>query len=101
MPSVVVLEAIFGENDRIAAANRADFGAAGVRVVNLMSPPGAGKTTLLRESLVRLQGRARVGIVEGDIETSLDADRLEGLGASVALVNTGDGFGGECHLDAR
>ena len=97
---VVVLEAIFGENDRVAAANRADFDAAGVRVVNLMSSPGAGKTTLLRESLVRLQGRARVGIVEGDIETSLDADRLEGLGASVALVNTGDGFGGECHLDA-
>ncbi len=97
---VVVLEAIFGENDRIAAANRADFTAAGVRVVNLMSSPGAGKTTLLRETLVRLQGRARVGIVEGDIETSLDADRLDGLGASVALVNTGDGFGGECHLDA-
>jgi len=97
---VVVLEAIFGENDRVAAANRADFDAAGVRVVNLMSSPGAGKTTLLRESLLRLQGRARVGIVEGDIETSLDADRLEGLGASVALVNTGDGFGGECHLDA-
>ena len=97
---VVVLEAIFGENDRVAAANRADFAAAGVRVVNLMSSPGAGKTTLLRETLVRLQGRARVGIVEGDIETSLDADRLEGLGASVALVNTGDGFGGECHLDA-
>jgi hydrogenase nickel incorporation protein HypB len=75
---VVVLEAIFGENDRVAAANRADFAAAGVRVVNLMSSPGAGKTTLLRETLVRLQGRARVGIVEGDIETSLDADRLEG-----------------------
>ena len=74
--------------------------AAGAVCVNLMSSPGAGKTTLLRETLVRLQGRARVGIVEGDIETSLDADRLEGLGASVALVNTGDGFGGECHLDA-
>jgi hydrogenase nickel incorporation protein HypB len=97
---VAVLEAIFGENDRVAAANRADFTSAGVRVVNLMSSPGAGKTTLLRETLVRLQGRTRIGVIEGDIETSIDADRLEGLGASVALVNTGNGFGGECHLDA-
>jgi hydrogenase nickel incorporation protein HypB len=97
---IAVLEAVFDENDRVAAANRAGFAAAGVRVVNLMSSPGAGKTTLLRETLVRLQGWVRVGIVVGDIETSLDADRLDGLGASVALVNTGDGFGGECHLDA-
>ena len=97
---VQVLEAIFDENDRVAAANRADFAEHGVRVVNLMSSPGAGKTTLLRETLVRLQGKSRVGIIEGDIETSIDADRLEGLGASVALVNTGNGFGGECHLDA-
>jgi hydrogenase nickel incorporation protein HypB len=97
---VQVLEAIFDENDRVAASNRADFAEHGVRVVNLMSSPGAGKTTLLRETLVRLQGKSRVGIIEGDIETSIDADRLEGLGASVALVNTGNGFGGECHLDA-
>ena len=97
---VEVLEAIFGENDRVAAANRADFEAHGVRVVNLMSSPGAGKTTLLRETLIRLQGQRRVGIIEGDIETSIDADRLTGLGALIALVNTGEGFGGECHLDA-
>lgn len=97
---VEVLERIFGENDQTAAANRADFDAAGVTVVNLMSSPGAGKTTLLRETLRRLHGQARFGIVEGDIETSLDADRLEGFGASIALVNTGNGFGGECHLDA-
>ncbi|MHB9863571.1 hydrogenase nickel incorporation protein HypB [Streptomyces sp. YIM S03343] len=97
---VEVLEAIFGENDRLAAANRADFDAAHVRVVNLMSSPGAGKTMLLRRTLERLAGKLRVGIVEGDIETSLDADRLQGFGAAVALINTGDGFGGECHLDA-
>ena len=95
-----VLTRIFDENDRTAAANRAEFAAAGVRVVNLMSAPGAGKTTLLRETLARLGGRLRIGIVEGDIETSLDADRLAGFGAAVALINTGDGFGGECHLDA-
>ncbi|WP_128378737.1 hydrogenase nickel incorporation protein HypB [Streptomyces cavernae] len=97
---VEVLEAIFDENDRLAAANRADFDAAHVRVVNLMSSPGAGKTMLLRRTLQRLAGKVRVGIVEGDIETSLDADRLQGFGAAIALVNTGQGFGGECHLDA-
>lgn len=97
---VTVLERIFDENDRIAAANRADLAAAGVFAVNLMSSPGAGKTSLLRETLARLQGKVRIGIVEGDIETSLDADRLAGFGAAVELVNTGNGFGGECHLDA-
>jgi hydrogenase nickel incorporation protein HypB len=97
---VEVLEAIFGENDRTAAANRAEFAAAGVRAVNLMSSPGAGKTTLLRETLSRLAGRLRIGVIEGDIETSLDADRLAGFGAEIALINTGNGFGGECHLDA-
>jgi hydrogenase nickel incorporation protein HypB len=97
---IAVLERIFDENDRVAAANRADLDAAGTRCVNLMSSPGAGKTALLRETLIRLGDRLRIGIVEGDIETSLDADRLAGLGAVVELVNTGNGFGGECHLDA-
>jgi hydrogenase nickel incorporation protein HypB len=97
---VMVLERIFDENDRVAAGNRADLAAGGVFAVNLMSSPGAGKTTLLRETLIRLQGTLRVGVIVGDIETSLDADRLAGLGALVELVNTGNGFGGECHLDA-
>jgi hydrogenase nickel incorporation protein HypB len=97
---VDVLERILGENDRTAEANRADFDRHGVHVLNMMSSPGAGKTTLLRETLVRLQGELRIGIVEGDIETSIDADRLSGLGAPISLVNTANGFGGECHLDA-
>ena len=97
---VDVLEQILGENDRIADANRSDFHDSGVRVINLMSSPGAGKTTLLRETLIRLGGALRIGIIEGDIETSIDADRLSGLGAAVSLVNTANGFGGECHLDA-
>ena len=97
---VEVLERIFGENDKTAAANRASLAAHGVVAVNLMSSPGAGKTTLLRETLARLKGETRIGIVEGDIETSLDADRLSGFGAEITLVNTGNGFGGECHLDA-
>ncbi len=98
---VQVLERIFDENDRAAAGNRAALDASGVRCINLMSSPGAGKTTLLATTLAYLRDRGiRAGVVEGDIETSLDADRLDGLGAQVALLNTGDGFGGECHLDA-
>ncbi len=97
---VMVLENILSENDRVAGENRRDLQAAGVRTVNLMSSPGAGKTMLLQRTLAALGGRLRVGVLEGDIATSLDADRLEGLGAAVALVNTEAGFGGECHLDA-
>src|SRR5882762_2318816 len=97
---VMVLENILSENDRVADENRRDLRAAGVRTVNLMSSPGAGKTTLLRRTLVALRDRLRIGVLEGDIATSIDADRLEGLGAAVSLVNTDAGFGGECHLDA-
>ncbi|MBS4727595.1 hydrogenase nickel incorporation protein HypB [Mycobacterium sp. SM1] len=97
---IVVLERIFAENDQTAAANRRDFDNAGVAAVNLMSSPGAGKTAVLQATLRRLQGQVRIGVIEGDIETSLDADRLDGFGAAVALINTANGFGGECHLDA-
>ncbi|MHB1740166.1 MAG: hydrogenase nickel incorporation protein HypB, partial [Actinomycetes bacterium] len=97
---VSVLERIFDENDRTAAANRADLDRARVRAINVMSSPGAGKTTLLERTLERLSGLIRIGVIEGDIATSLDADRLAGHGAQIALLNTGDGFGGECHLDA-
>lgn len=98
---VQVLERVFSENDAAAEANRAALDAAGVRCVNVMSSPGAGKTALLARTLAHLQeaGR-RAGVVVGDIETSLDADRLGGMGAQVSLVNTAAGFGGECHLDA-
>lgn len=97
---IEVLEDIFTENDRRAADNRRRFDSAGVVAVNLMSSPGAGKTTLLERTLTELAERCRVGIIEGDIETALDADRLRALGARVSLLNTGHGFGGECHLDA-
>ncbi|WP_061006944.1 hydrogenase nickel incorporation protein HypB [Mycolicibacterium mucogenicum] len=97
---VLVLERIFHENDQTAAANRLDFDSAGLTAVNLMSSPGAGKTTLLERTLRRLHEQLRIGIIEGDIETSIDADRLSGFNAAVSLINTADGFGGECHLDA-
>ena len=97
---VMVLEQILSENDRVAASNRADLARHGIRTVNLMSSPGAGKTTLLAKTIPALAGKLRLGVVEGDIATSLDADELTDLGAQVSLINTNAGFGGECHLDA-
>jgi hydrogenase nickel incorporation protein HypB len=98
---ISILENLLSENDRVADANGRDLMAAGIRAVNLMSSPGAGKTTLLKHTLARLGGAVRIGILEGDIATTLDADELEGAGArAISVVNTSAGFGGECHLDA-
>ena len=97
---IMVLEQILGENDRVADENRAELAGHGIRTVNLMSSPGAGKTALLARTIPALCDRLRIGVVEGDIATSLDADALTDLGAQVSLVNTNAGFGGECHLDA-
>jgi hydrogenase nickel incorporation protein HypB len=98
---VEILESLLSENDRVADANRHAFAQAGVRAVNLMSSPGAGKTTLLKRTLHALGSSLRIGVLEGDIATTLDADELDGAGATaIAVVNTSAGFGGECHLDA-
>ena len=98
---VEILENLLSENDRVADSNRDAFARAGVRTVNLMSSPGAGKTTLLKRTLRQLGDSLRIGVLEGDIATTLDADELEGAGATaIAVVNTSAGFGGECHLDA-
>ena len=97
---VRVVEGVLDANDTIAAANRADFDRANVTVVNLMSAPGAGKTTLLERVLGRLEG-VRAGVLEGDVQGSLDADRVASLHVPVAQINTDPGFGGECHLDAN
>jgi hydrogenase nickel incorporation protein HypB len=97
---VRVVEGILDANDTIARANRADFDAAGVTVVNLMSAPGAGKTSLLEAVVRRLEG-IRIGVLEGDVQGSLDAERLASLHVPVTQLNTDPGFGGECHLDAN
>ncbi len=96
---VRVVEGVLDANDTIARANRDDFDRAGVTVVNLMSAPGAGKTTLLERVLGGLGVRA--GVLEGDVQGSLDADRLASLHVPVIQLNTDPGFGGECHLDAN
>jgi hydrogenase nickel incorporation protein HypB len=97
---VKVLEDALDANTTIAQANRADFDRAGVTVVNVMSAPGAGKTTLLERVLPALDG-VRAGVLEGDVQGSLDADRLAAVHVPVVQLNTGNGFGGECHLDAN
>jgi hydrogenase nickel incorporation protein HypB len=95
-----VLESIFAENDVRADINRDIFARNGIRALNLMSSPGSGKTTVLAATLDELAGEVAVGVVEGDIATDLDAARLGGRGAQISLLNTSEGFGGECHLDA-
>jgi Ni2+-binding GTPase involved in maturation of urease and hydrogenase len=97
---VRVVEDALDANNTIAAANRADFDRAGVAVVNFMGAPGAGKTALLERVLHDL-GDVRAGVLEGDVQGSMDADRLASLHVPVTQLNTGAGFGGECHLDAN
>ena len=97
---VKVVEEALDANNTIATANRADFDRDGVRVVNFMSAPGAGKTSLLERVLGDLGG-IRPGVLEGDVQGSMDADRLAHLHVPVTQLNTDSGFGGECHLDAN
>ena len=97
---VRIVEDALDANNTIARANREDFDSAAVRVVNLMSAPGAGKTTLLEAALRELLP-IRAGVLEGDVQGSLDADRIAHLHIPVVQLNTGSGFGGECHLDAN
>ena len=99
---VRIVEDALDANNTIARANRDDFDRAGVTVVNFMSAPGAGKTTLLERSLEGLAEEGlRVGVLEGDVQGSFDADRLAVLNIPVVQLNTDNGFGGECHLDAN
>src|SRR5665213_2373564 len=97
---VRVVQDALDANNTIARANRDDFDRAGVTVVNFMSAPGAGKTTLLERVAADLPG-VRVGVLEGDVQGSMDADRLATLHVPVVQLNTDSGFGGECHLDAN
>ncbi|GIK09739.1 MAG: hydrogenase accessory protein HypB [Anaerolineaceae bacterium] len=94
---IPVVENILNANDKLANENRARLDAAGVFAINLMASPGAGKTSLIEQTLPRLAGRARVAVVDGDIATSLDAERAAAAGALASIqINTG----GDCHLDA-
>jgi hydrogenase nickel incorporation protein HypB len=94
---VPVVEKILGANETLAEKNRARLDEHNVFGINLMASPGAGKTSLIEQTLPRLAERYRIAVIDGDIATSIDADRAAEAGADIAVqVNTG----GNCHLDA-
>lgn len=93
---VPVLEKILSANEHLAEEIRSRLDEAGVYSLNFMASPGAGKTSLIEQTVKHLAGRLRVAVIDGDIATSIDADRAAAAGALAVQINTG----GECHLDA-
>ena len=92
---IQVRKNILGENDRMAAENRAMFADNGVYVINLMGSPGSGKTSVLEKTMEKLKGELRMAVIEGDLFTSKDADRIAKHEVPVIQINTSGG----CHLD--
>ena len=95
--AIAVLEGLLSENDRLAAHNREHFDRHGVLALNLMSSPGSGKTRLLEETIAALSGEVRIAVVEGDLETENDAQRIRDKGVEAVQITTGTA----CHLDAH
>jgi hydrogenase nickel incorporation protein HypB len=95
--AVAIERDILSRNDALANANRRQFTTKGIFALNLVSSPGSGKTTLLVETIRRLSGDLPIAVIEGDQQTSRDADRIRATGAKAVQVNTGKG----CHLDAH
>jgi hydrogenase nickel incorporation protein HypB len=93
---IEIKEDIFDANNRLANENRTKLNQARVLALNLMASPGAGKTSLIEKTVDNLIGKIRIGVIDGDIATSIDADRAAAAGATAIQINTG----GECHLDA-
>lgn len=93
---VTVIERIMGVNERLAAENRALLDEAHIFSLNIMASPGAGKTSLIERTVKSLAGDFSIAVIDGDIATSIDADRAATAGAVAVQINTG----GECHLDA-
>ena len=96
MAEIQVMKNILGENDRVAAENQALFAEKNVYVINLMGSPGAGKTSVLEKTMEKLKDKLKMAVIEGDLFTSKDADRIEKHGVPVIQINTAGG----CHLDA-
>ena len=94
---ISVVRDILEANDRIARQNRELFDESGLLVINLMSSPGAGKTSLLEKTIDALSNELRIGIIEGDVQSSQDAERIAEKGVPVVQINTG----GACHLDGN
>ena len=96
MPRINLNEAVLSKNDIVARRLRARLKAAGTAVINLASSPGSGKTTLLEKLLPRIAQKYRVAVIEGDLRTENDANRLRKLGIKAVQIQTGDA----CHLEA-
>jgi len=94
---VPVVRNILQANERLAAENRRRFDEAGIFVVNLMSSPGAGKTSLLEKTIDALAGRIGIAVIEGDLQSSYDAERIQKKGVQAVQINTDGG----CHLDGN
>jgi len=94
---VIVLQDLLGTNKKIAAEIRGQLERRGILAVNLLSSPGAGKTALLEQIAMRLKTRAKMAVIEGDIETELDAERIRAKGVPAWQITTG----GACHLEAK
>ncbi len=94
---IEVFEGIFDANEELARKNEAGFNAAGLYVVNLMASPGAGKTSLVMQTIRALRDRLAIAVIEGDIASQVDAEKLKALDIPVVQINTG----GACHLDAN
>ena len=94
---IAVVKNILDANSRIAGENRKLFASNGLAVINLMSSPGAGKTTLLEQMGNHFQGKLSIGVIEGDIQTTLDAERVAAAGLQAVQIETD----GACHLDAN
>jgi hydrogenase nickel incorporation protein HypB len=97
VPKLTIAQNILAVNDTIAQEIQQTLAARGIRVLNIMSSPGAGKTTLLERTIVQLREQLGIGVIEGDIETSADAERIEAAGAETVQINTR----GACHLEAH
>jgi hydrogenase nickel incorporation protein HypB len=93
---IPVVENILSANDRIADRNRQMLDQLGVYAINIMASPGAGKTSFILKMLEALNGRLKFGVIEGDLATSIDAEKAMAAGLPAVQINTG----GECHLDA-
>ncbi|MBU2702371.1 hydrogenase nickel incorporation protein HypB [Sporomusaceae bacterium BoRhaA] len=93
---IQVMENILSKNDKIAAEINAIFSSHGIFVLNLLGSPGSGKTSLLEQTIMTLKGDIRMAVIEGDLFTSKDADRIARYGVPVVQINTSGG----CHLDA-
>jgi hydrogenase nickel incorporation protein HypB len=94
---ITVGEDILGANEEKARANQNRLDAHGVLTVNIMSSPGAGKTSLILSTISRMKEKVKIAVIEGDVASSVDAEKVSDMGIPVVQINTGGG----CHLDAN